>query len=167
MALAQVDKLAARLATNGDRLRVADVRWYLNRPGAGRAAYDAGHIPGAIFVNLDDDLSDHAGLGAPGRHPLPSPDAFARRLGGLGIGSEHFVVAYDDAGGTMAARLWWMLDNLGHKGGGAVLDGGVKRWISAGHPLSRSVPEYPPAQLDLAHEWSHVIGRDDLAKRLG
>lgn len=167
MALAQVDKLASRLATSGDRLRVADVRWYLNRPGAGRAAYEAGHIPGAIFVDLDADLSDHDGFGAPGRHPLPSPDTFARRLGALGIGAEHFVVAYDDAGGTMAARLWWMLDNLGHKGGVAVLDGGIGAWTAAGNPLSGSVPSYPPAQLELANHWSNVVEREDLAQKLG
>src|SRR3954454_5549684 len=167
MALAQIDNLASRLAATGDGVRVADVRWYLNRPGAGRAAYDAAHIPGAIFVDLDRDLAAPDGLGAPGRHPLPSPTVFAARLGSLGIGSQHFVVAYDDVGGTIAARLWWMLDNLGHKGGVAVLDGGIGAWIAAGHALSAETPQYPPAQLDLAHEWKNVIERDELAHRLG
>ena len=167
MALAQVDKLASRLATHADSLRVADVRWYLNRPGDGRAAYDAGHIPGAIFLDLDADLSDPDGLGAPGRHPLPSPAAFASRLGSAGIASRHFVVAYDDAGGTIAARLWWMLDNLGHRGGAAVLDGGIGAWIAAGHPLSTSVPRYPAEHLELADRWTNVIERDELRQRLG
>ena len=167
MALAQVEKLASRLATSGDRIRVADVRWYLKQPGAGRAAYDEGHIPGAVFVDLDEDLSDPNGLGAPGRHPLPSPQVFAERLGSLGIGSNHFVVAYDDVGGTIAARLWWMLDNLGHKGGVALLDGGIGAWTAAGHPLSQSVPGYPPAKLELADHWSNVTTRDELDQRLG
>jgi thiosulfate/3-mercaptopyruvate sulfurtransferase len=167
MALAQVDKLASRLGAGGDRIRVADVRWYLKQPGAGRAAYEAGHIPGAIFIDLDEDLSDPEGLGAPGRHPLPTPAVFAQRMSGLGIGSNHFVVAYDDAGGTIAARLWWMLDNLGHKGGVAVLDGGIGAWTAAGHPLSQSVPNYPPARLELAQHWTNVTTRDELNERLG
>ncbi len=87
------------------------------------SAYDDGHIPGAIFLDLDTDLADEHGYGAPGRHPLPSPHEFERRLGAAGIGSDDFVVAYDDLGGTIAARLWWMLDDLGHRGA-AVLE----RW---------------------------------------
>ena len=80
-------------------LRVVDVRWTLGQPGVGRAAYDAGHIPGAIHLDMDTDLADQAGFGAPGRHPLPDPVAFAARLGALGIGTDDTVVAYDDVGG--------------------------------------------------------------------
>jgi thiosulfate/3-mercaptopyruvate sulfurtransferase len=157
-------ELHARLAD--ERLRIADVRWYLNRPGAGRAAYDAGHIPGAIFVDLDTDLSDEHGYGAPGRHPLPSPQDVARRLGALGIGSDDLVVVYDDLGGAIAARLWWMLDNLGHRGGVAVLDGGIGAWQRAGLELSTDKPEPEPATLELAGEWHNVIEREELAARL-
>ena len=128
-------------------LRIADVRWYLGRPGAGRTAYDEGHIPGAIFLDLDTDLSDEHGYGAPGRHPLPSPPAFARTLGALGISTDSFVVAYDDLGGTIAARLWWMLDDLGHRGGVAVLNGGIQGWQAAGFALSRGEPRWPPTSL--------------------
>src|SRR5437764_719841 len=83
-------------------LRIVDTRWYLGRPGAGRAAYDTGHLPGAIHLDLDADLSARIG---PGRHPLPDPRDFAARLGALGIGDGDFVVAYDDVGGWVAARL--------------------------------------------------------------
>jgi thiosulfate/3-mercaptopyruvate sulfurtransferase len=164
MSLISVDHLAARL--EDDNLRLADVRWYLGRPGAGRAAYDAGHIPGAIFVDLETDLSDPQGFGAPGRHPLPSPDEFRRRMSNIGIGSDTFVVGYDDSGGTIAARLWWMLDNLGHHGV-AVLDGGMAAWVAAGQPLSTEPGRYPPANLVLAQQWRNVIARQDLASRLG
>ena len=77
MSLISAGDLAARLddPAAAQRLRVVDVRWYLNRPDAGRAAYDAGHIPGAVFADLETDLSDPRGLGAPGRHPLPTPAA--------------------------------------------------------------------------------------------
>jgi thiosulfate/3-mercaptopyruvate sulfurtransferase len=167
MVLISVDELGRRLPADDDGIRVADVRWYLNRPGAGRAAYDAGHIPGAIFLDLDEDLSDPNGLGAPGRHPLPPPAAFRRRLEAAGIGSRHFVVAYDDSGGTTAARLWWMLDNLGHRGGVAVLDGGIGAWISAGRTLDTFDPRYASESLDLKDEWTNVVARSELAGRLG
>jgi thiosulfate/3-mercaptopyruvate sulfurtransferase len=165
MALISVEELAARLADR--HTRVADVRWYLNRPGAGRTAYAAGHLPGAVYVDLDDDLSDPAGFGAPGRHPLPSPAAFRDRLEQLGINSGDLVVAYDDAGGINAARLWWMLDNLGHRGGAAVLDGGLPAWQAAGLPLSDEVVELPRGHVELAGEWHGIIARRELASRLG
>lgn len=165
MSIVSVDQLAARL--DDPNTRIVDVRWYLNRPTAGREAYDAGHIPGAVFIDLETDLADHAGFGAPGRHPLPSADAFRQRMESFGIGNETFVVAYDDMGGSVAARLWWMLDNLGHRGGVAVLNGGIQAWIAAGLPVSNEEPRYPEARLELADEWTNVIARDELAGRLG
>lgn len=165
MTLISAAALDARLADD-PQIRIVDVRWYLGKPGAGRAAYDAGHLPGAIHVDLDTDLADPAGLGAPGRHPLPDPTTFARRLGELGIGRDSFVVAYDDAGAGVAARLWWMLDDLGHRRV-AVLDGGIGAWVEAGFPLSTDVRAWPPTQLDLAPTWTKVIDREALEARLG
>jgi thiosulfate/3-mercaptopyruvate sulfurtransferase len=161
MALISVEELSQRIGS--DDLRIADVRWYLNRSGAGRGAYEVGHLPGGIFVDLDTDLSATEG---PGRHPLPAPQAFARRMEELGIGNDHLVVAYDDTGGTTAARLWWMLDNLGHTRV-AVLDGGITAWTDAGHRLTQHVPGYPPTRLSLADRWRGVIDRAELADRLG
>ncbi len=168
--LVSVEELAARLGEPG--LVVVDCRWVLGKPGEGRAAYDAAHIPGAIHLDLDADLADPDGLGAPGRHPLPSPAAFAERLAAVGIGDETFVVGYDDSGGWVAARLWCMLDNLGHdspgRGGAAVLDGGWKAWVAAGLPVSdAATPARRPAALGLGDRWTGVIERDDLRKRLG
>jgi thiosulfate/3-mercaptopyruvate sulfurtransferase len=113
-------------------LRIADCRWYLDRPAAGRAAYEEGHVPGAVYVSLDDHLSAISG---PGRHPLPAAPAFAGTLGSLGIDNRAVVVAYDDAGGAIASRLWWMLRWVGHERV-AVLDGGIAAWQAAGHPLT-------------------------------
>lgn len=144
-------------------IRVVDVRWVLGAPGRGRQAYDAGHIPGAIFLDLDGDLAASEG---PGRHPLPSPVAFRARLEEAGIGSEHEVVAYDDVGGWVAARLWWMLDDLGHDRV-AVLDGGYPAWVAEGRPVSRDVPEFPPANLTLAETWTNTIDRTGVIERLG
>jgi thiosulfate/3-mercaptopyruvate sulfurtransferase len=160
------EELRALIAADPDRIRVVDCRWYLGRPGDGRAAYDASHLPGSIHLDLDADLADPDGYGAPGRHPLPSPASFAERLARLGIGDDHLVVAYDDVGGWVAARLWWMLDVLGHRET-AVLDGGIAAWTAAGGELTTDVPTWPPAKLHLAPEWRGVISREELKDRLG
>jgi thiosulfate/3-mercaptopyruvate sulfurtransferase len=162
--------LASRIGE--PHLRVVDVRWVLGEPGAGRRAYGAGHIPGALFLDLDTDLADLGGFGAPGRHPLPSPAAFAGCLEAAGIGDEDVVVAYDDAGGWVAGRLWWMLDNLGFNapgrpGGVAVLDGGWPAWLAAGLPISTETPVLTQGRLHLADRWTHVIDRDGVRRRLG
>jgi thiosulfate/3-mercaptopyruvate sulfurtransferase len=169
---ALIDNLPPGVA-HDPRLRLVDVRWYLGQPGKGREAYEAGHIPQAIFLDLDEDLSDLGGLGSPGRHPLPAPEAFAARLGAAGIGDDSLVVAYDDAGGWVASRLWWMLDNLGHNrrpgasGAAAVLDGGWRAWEAAGLPVSRETPSFSPDELHLGERWTNVIVRDELHGRLG
>lgn len=120
--LITADELAAAL---GDpAYAVADVRWYLDGR-SGRDAFEAGHIPGAVHVDLDSVLAGAPETGA-GRHPLPDPGVFAGALGRLGIGEDVAVVAYDDAGGTVAARLWWMLRAVGQEA--AVLDGGLAAW---------------------------------------
>ena len=172
--LVSVDRLAEWL---GERVPpvVVDLRWYLGRPGDGHAAYLAGHIPGAIFLDLDDDLADPHGFGAPGRHPLPDPEAFAARMAAAGIGDGTRVVGYDDVGGWVAARLWWMLDNLGFGRRGmageyvGVLDGGTKSWTEAGRPLSTELPVTPAvrSKLSLGGPWTRVIEREDLKRRLG
>ncbi len=105
-------------------LVVADVRWYLDAR-SGLAAWEAGRIPGAEFVDIDGDLAG-APAGPEGRHPLPSPETFAAAMNRAGIGDDTVVVAYDDTGGMTAARLWWMLHVLGHPV--AVLDGGLSAW---------------------------------------
>jgi thiosulfate/3-mercaptopyruvate sulfurtransferase len=103
---------------------LADVRWYADGRSA-REEFFRAHIPGAVFVDLDTAL---AGPPSPaeGRHPLPDPDAFAAAIGRLGIGDDDAVLAYDDAGGVIAARLVWMLRALGHDA--ALLDGGLGAW---------------------------------------
>lgn len=115
------------LAANAEAVVIADVRWYLDGR-SGRDAYDRGHIPGARFVDLDVDLSGPP-TPAGGRHPLPSPQDFASSMATLGIGDSATVVAYDDAGGVIASRLWWMLDCLDVRA--AVLDGGIDSWVGS------------------------------------
>jgi len=93
---------------------VVDCRFSLAETERGRRDYLAGHIPGAVYAHLDEDLSGPVIAGQTGRHPLPDIASFARTLGGWGIGDGVQVVAYDDSTGGIAARLWWMLRWLGH-----------------------------------------------------
>jgi len=113
------------LRSHLDAVVIADCRWYLDGR-SGRAAYDAGHIPGAVFVDLDSALTRHADPADAGRHPLAEPADFAAAMGALGIGGDDTVIAYDDAGGVIAARLVWMLRVTGHEA--ALLDGGLDSW---------------------------------------
>ena len=106
-------------------LVLADCRWYTDGR-SGRAAYAAGHIPGAVFVDLDTALSRHEAPALAGRHPLAEPEDFAAAMAALGIGDDDTVIAYDDAGGVIAARLVWMLRAIGHEA--ALLDGGLAAW---------------------------------------
>jgi thiosulfate/3-mercaptopyruvate sulfurtransferase len=112
-------------------LVVADVRW---EPGGSvRGSFERGHLPGAVSFDLDRDLARPA-FDGPGRHPLPAPAAFAEAMGAAGVGEETPVVAYDDVGGWVAARLWWMLHVTGHPA--ALLDlPSLDAWISAGGTL--------------------------------
>jgi len=117
---------------------VIDCRHELTAPAKGRADYAAGHLPGAWFLHLDEDLSGPKS-GRNGRHPLPEPAVVAATLGRCGIGRGVQVVAYDDQGGMAAARAWWLLRWLGHAEV-AVLDGGFGRWVAEGRPVTTAVP---------------------------
>ncbi|HEY7822252.1 MAG TPA: rhodanese-like domain-containing protein, partial [Acidimicrobiia bacterium] len=123
--LITVEELASRL----DSIHICDIRWDLTDPDKGRTTYEMGHVPGAVFVDLDRDLSGPPG--SAGRHPLPDPADFAATLGELGIHSDNHVVAYDDVAGQIAARMWWMLRSIGHEKV-QVLDGGYQAWVEAG-----------------------------------
>src|SRR5215210_8021177 len=150
---------AAWTAAHRDEIVLADVRWYLDG-SSGRAAYEAGHLPEAVFVDLEAWLAAPASPEA-GRHPLPDPEVFARGMGELGIGDGDTVVAYDDQGGVIAARLVWMLRATGRAA--ALLDGGLAAWEG---PLeTRAVPR-PPARFT-ARPWpaDRLAGADDAAER--
>jgi thiosulfate/3-mercaptopyruvate sulfurtransferase len=136
--------LAERLGEPG--LRVIDARWYLDPALKGREAYRAGHIPEAVFVDLDADLSaPGGGRGSrSGRHPWPSEEQVSRTMGALGIGPGVLVVAYDDQAGAIAARLWYVLRAHGHDAV-ALLDGGLAKWLAEGRPTTTEVPQIAPA----------------------
>ncbi|GMQ90574.1 MAG: sulfurtransferase [Gammaproteobacteria bacterium] len=117
---------------------VFDCRFDLTQADAGRRAYLAGHIPGARYAHLEEDLSSPI-TPESGRHPLPDPDIFARKLGQWGVDGRTQVVVYDEGGGAIAARLWWLLRWLGHSAT-ALLDGGLAKWQREQRPLGTDVP---------------------------
>jgi thiosulfate/3-mercaptopyruvate sulfurtransferase len=144
-----IDVHALQKLLGEPQLAVVDCRFDLMNPEAGRQAYLRAHIPGARYADLNRDLS--APIGAhTGRHPLPSPDAFAAWLGAIGIGDDAQVVAYDEVNGSIAARLWWMLRWLGH-GAVAVLDGGFKAWTDHGGGLHAGDAGPPAAGREARH----------------
>lgn len=140
--LISAEQLAGELQSARPPL-VLDCSFELTNLQAGRQAYDAGHLPSAHYVHLEHQLSAEK-TGLNGRHPLPTREAFAQSMAALGLDDDMQVVAYDNAGGMYAARLWWMLRWAGHQAA-AVLDGGIAAWKAAGQPLVTGAPVARPA----------------------
>lgn len=144
-----------------DDVVLCDIRWALPDPGKGRETYLKGHIPGALYVDLDRDL---AGPPNAGRHPLPTAEAFAGTLGRLGISTDSRVVAYDDMGNTVAARMWWMLRSIGHERV-QVLDGGYQAWAGFGLPVETG-EEFGDPTVYPASEFTGHVTHEELCGRV-
>ena len=139
MTLIEAEELAGAVVgagAAGPPPTLLDVRWRLEGP-PGVEGYRSGHVPGAVFVDLDRDLAGTPGPG--GRHPLPSPVVFQAAMRRVGVSGEWPVVVYDDSGGTSAARAWWLLRYFGHPEV-RLLDGGLAAWTAAGGALETSAP---------------------------
>ena len=137
--LVSVPALAADLAS-GPGPTLLDVRWQLGGP-PGIDSYRRGHLPAAVFTDLDRDLAGPPGAG--GRHPLPEPAAFQAAMRAAGVRQDRAVVVYDDAEATIAARGWWTLRYYGHQDV-RVLDGGYRAWVGAGLAVTQADPEPEP-----------------------
>lgn len=122
-------------------IRLVDCRFNLMQPDSGRSEFLAGHIPGAVYAHLDEDLADPIRADS-GRHPLPDADRFIRTLARWGVSNDSQVIAYDQGSGAMAARLWWLLRWLGHETV-AVLNGGFSAWQNAGGRIETGEPAQP------------------------
>jgi thiosulfate/3-mercaptopyruvate sulfurtransferase len=159
-ALVGTDWLAAHLVD--PHVRVVDASFKL--PGitpTARQDYDQGHIPGAVFFDIDDICEPGTSL----PHMIPSPNLFARKLGALGIGNGDRVVVYDSAGLSSAGRAWWMLRLFGHQDV-AVLDGGLPRWRAEGRPLDTAVPSPPQRRFTARFDPSLVRDKRALIENL-
>jgi thiosulfate/3-mercaptopyruvate sulfurtransferase len=160
--LVQAEQLAGRI---GDpELFVADCRVSLADRSAGPRLYAQSHVPGATYVDLELDLSDHRKAGQ-GRHPWPDAGDFTARLGDWGIAPATQVVAYDDSDGAFAARFWFLLRTLGHARV-AVLDGGWARWVELGLPTGSVVPERAPREYTGEFDRSRLLDAPQVAERL-
>ncbi|HNM11776.1 MAG TPA: sulfurtransferase [Mycobacterium sp.] len=146
--LITAEDLMARLAA-GEAVSILDVRWQLSEPD-GSTAYRQGHIPGAVYVSLEDELSDHSVTGR-GRHPLPTGQAVAAAACRWGLRQGVPVVVYDDWNRAGSARAWWVLTAAGLPGV-RILDGGLAAWRSAGGALDTDVPQPPPGDVTVPHE---------------
>ena len=139
-------------------LRVIDFRWYLAGK-KGREEYAAGHVPGAVFVELDDVTGS-----GPGRHPLPTRQQFQAAMRAAGVSGNTTVIAYDDVGGSVAARLWFLLRWFGHSRQ-AVLDGGLQAW---GGPLETEMPNVAEGNFTASEpDRSRILTFDEVAKHRG
>lgn len=147
-----------------ENLRIIDARFVLNDVDAGQRSYTEGHIPNAIFFDLDKDLSqtpsDHGG-----RHPLPNMQAFGQKLAERGVGSSSRVVVYDDNSGVLAGRVWWMLKHIGHDAV-QLLDGGLSAWTNAGYELSSSVPSFEKTTFNVDLRSDMLVGVDYIKRNL-
>jgi thiosulfate/3-mercaptopyruvate sulfurtransferase len=142
---------------------IVDCRHDLADVDAGERAYRAGHLPGAIFMHLDRDLSG-VKTGRNGRHPLPEIGALTATFSRAGIDANRQVVAYDQGGGVWASRLWWLLHWLGHDAA-AVLDGGLDRWRSEGRPVTTAEPVSRPAKF-VAKTPAPIASADEILSHL-
>jgi thiosulfate/3-mercaptopyruvate sulfurtransferase len=142
-----------------ERPAVLDVRWRLGGP-PGAESYRDGHLPGAVFVDLDTVLASPPGEG--GRHPLPDPADLQRELRKAGVRTGRPVVVYDDADGSIAARAWWLLRWAGHQDV-AVLDGGYAAWITDGGAVTAEVPVPEPGDIEVVPGGMPVLSADEAA----
>lgn len=160
--LISADSLQQHL--NDAQWRIVDCRFNLKDPGEGLALYQMDHIPHAVYAHLDHDLSSPVTANS-GRHPLPDVNQFKEKLGNWSITKDTQVIVYDDAAGSYAARLWWMLRWLGHDSV-AVLDGGFSSWKQQGLPVTSDIPQFSRTTYIGEPNLEMLIDSDDLQEKL-
>lgn len=157
--LVSVEELASRMG--GPDLRILDCRSTLGDPGEGRRNYLEGHIPGAVFADLDEDLAAPI-TSRSGRHPLPDSETFGRTCERLGISNTTSVVVYDQNNGSLAARAWWMLRWLGHDNV-RLLNGGIDRWSALLEPLVKGTESVAPGVFHAHVRPGRILTTEELA----
>ncbi|UVE16518.1 sulfurtransferase [Pseudomonas sp. LS44] len=167
MPLAQLltaEQLASRLGQPD--LVILDCRFALDDVAYGQRSYAEGHIPGAHFADLEQDLSGPIVKGVTGRHPLPEPIRLIERLHSWGIDNASSVVLYDDGPAAFAARAWWLLAWLGKRDGVYLLDGGLAAWRQAGQPITAEAPSQRQGDFHGQADHSMVISASQLQQCL-
>ncbi|WP_430788855.1 sulfurtransferase [Virgibacillus flavescens] len=148
---------------NQDDMVIVDVRFSLSDPNEGRKAYEQGHIPNAMYLDLNKDLSSPASTHG-GNHPLPDSEQLAEKLGEIGIGQQTTVVIYDENNDMFAARLWWLLDYLGHQKK-YLLDGGITRWAEKGNLVTTAVPVPEMKYFQAAVQEGNIVDIDQVKNK--
>jgi thiosulfate/3-mercaptopyruvate sulfurtransferase len=157
--LVSTTELAALLADSPSPV-LLDVRWALGGP-PGHQSYLAGHLPAAVYVDLDAELAAEPGAG--GRHPLPAPEDLQKVLRAAGVNGDSTVVVYDAGNGSIAARAWWLLRWAGHQDV-AVLDGGYGAWQKEGHPVTTEIPVPKPGDIEVRPGGMPTVDADGAAR---
>jgi thiosulfate/3-mercaptopyruvate sulfurtransferase len=163
--LIRADSLNARLQRSG--LVVLDCRFALDDPAYGARSYGEGHIPGALFADLEHDLSAPVVKGVTGRHPLPDAAELIGKLRAWGVDNDSPIALYDDGPGAFAARAWWLLAWLGKRDDVYLLDGGLKAWKEAGLPLSSEPAAVRPGNFSGTPDATLLLAAEQLQQRLG
>ena len=161
--LVSTAELAARPAD--PTIAIFDCRHDLADTAKGERLYRAGHVPGARFAGVDRDLSGPKD-GRNGRHPLPAPEVFGAFLAAAGVTADTTIVAYDDAGGVYAARLWWLARWIGHRAV-AILDGGFNKWQAEGRAVTAEIPASRPGAVTVRTDSSQVWSVAEVLARIG
>lgn len=150
---------------NRETVRIIDCRFKLGEPDVGAMQFKEGHLPGALYFHLEKDLSGDVAVHG-GRHPLPMMDDFQALLESAGITNETTVIAYDGGEGAFAARLWWLMQYVGHKEV-YILDGGFSEWKTAGYPVSDKVNIYSPSVYEIQLQPQMLAEVSDVRKAIG
>lgn len=155
------EELHELISNEATRLRILDVRWRLDRPN-GYPEYVEGHVPGAVYVDLDHELAAHGRPAAEGRHPLPDVESLQGAARRWGLNDGDTVVVYDDMKNTSSARAWWLLRFAGVEDV-RVLDGSLRGWINTGHGLETGEVSPDPGTITLQYKQLRALNIDEAA----
>lgn len=153
--LISIERLKKRLENGQDNTVIIDVRFQLNDEDAGRKKYLESHLPGAVYLDLNRDLSGKVEKHG-GSHPLPDFPTFIKKLGNIGIDQETTVVIYDEGNEMFAARLWWLLEAIGHRKV-YILEGGYQRWVEEGNEVVTELPKLKPKKLEARFDEDKIV----------
>lgn len=162
--LVEPEMLAALL--NDKMVVVLDARFSLSNPREGRALFEKSHIPGAVYADLEEDLSGDCIPGQTGRHPLPDPEVFSQTMRRWGISEDSHVVIYDDGSHAMAARAWWLLRWAGMKKV-SLLHGGIKAWLAEHHSVTSAKFDHAPSDISPTFGALPIISAEQILSALG
>lgn len=162
--LISAEQLINRLNNKQNNTKIIDVRFKLDDEDAGRKLYLKSHIPGAVYLDLNKDLSGRAEKHG-GAHPLPDFPTFIQKLGNIGIDDETTVVIYDEGNDMFAARLWWLLEAIGHKKV-YILEGGFKRWVEDDNEVTPELPALTPKTYTAHFQDEKIVGMETVREKV-